>query len=101
MVGFNLPWVLHLWEIEERSKAGPLGSPECGMVVEEVESKVHEAASRRFTIDEDMGLWQVPAPRPDKELGDLVSELVDPVPGLVMEPYGPIYSISKVDMASH
>lgn len=94
--------MLHLGEIEERSKAGALGGPEGGMVMEEVEAEVHEAAGRRFAVDEDMGLWQVPAPRPNKELGNvLLIELVDPVPGLVMEAYSPIYSISKIDMASH
>lgn len=93
--------MLHLGEIEERSKAGPLGGPEGAMVMEEVEAKVHEAAGRRFTVDEDMVLRQVPAPRPNKELGNLVIELVNPVPGLVMEAYSPIYGISKIDLASH
>lgn len=85
--------MLHFREVEEWSKPGTLAVAEGCEVVEEVEPKVHKATSGRFTIDDDMGLRQVPASGANKKLGCLVIELVNPVPGLVMEAYSPIHSI--------
>lgn len=93
--------MLHLGEVEKGSEPGTLGAAEGFIVVEEVEAKVHKAASERLTINKNMSLGQMPASGAHKELGGLVIELVNSVSGLVLEAYGPINSISQINLASH
>jgi len=89
-----LPGVLHLREIEEGAKAIAVDLAELGKVVVEVKAKVDKATCGRFTINEDVSLREMPASRADKELANLVAELVHPVPRLVMEVDCPINCVS-------
>lgn len=93
--------MLHFWEVEEGAKTGTMSGPESCMVMVEVETKVNEAASCWLTVNENVGLWQVPPSSSNKELGYLVIKLVGPSPGLVMVSYGPINCILQIHLATH
>lgn len=95
------PGVLHLGEVEEGTESSTLGLAEGSMVVVKIEPEVDEATGRRLAIDEDVRLGEMPTPRANEELGDLIVELVDSVPGLVMECYSPFHSILQVHLPSH
>lgn len=94
--------MLHLWEIEEGPKALPLGGAERGVVVEEVEPEVDEAADGGLAVDENVGLRQVPAPGPDEECCELiVVELVQLVPGIIVEADRAVDRVPQVDLPPH
>lgn len=101
MIVLLLPGVLHFGEIEERARALTLRAPEIGMVVVKVEPKVHKTTSGRLAVDEYVSLRQVPTSRADEELGRLIIQLINPVPGFIMEAYSPIYCILQINLPPH
>lgn len=98
----SVPGVLHLGEVEEGAEPGALTGAEGGVAVEEVEPEVHEAADGRLAVDEHVRLRQVPAARPDKQLGGALVELVHPAASRrVAEAYGAGHGVPQVHLPAH
>lgn len=93
--------MFHFGEIEEGSETGTLSLSKLGVVVEEVKTEVDETSGGWLTVDEDVSLREMPASWPDKKLSNLVVELVNFVPCLVVKRNGPINSIFQVHLPSH
>jgi hypothetical protein len=93
--------VLHLGEVEERTEPGTLAGAEGGVVVEEVEAEVDEAADGGLAVDEDVRLGEVPAAGPDEELGGPVVELVLPAARRVAEADGAGHGVPQVHLPMH
>lgn len=93
--------MLHFGEVEEWAEAGAVVAAEGLVVVEKVESKVHEAAGEGLAVDENVRFWQMPASGTHKELGSVVVELVNSVPSLVIETYCAVHGILEIHLPSH
>lgn len=72
--------MFHFGEVEEGSETGTLSLSKLGIVVEEVKTEVDETSGGWLTVDEDVSLREMPTSWPDKELSNLVVELVNFVP---------------------
>lgn len=93
--------MFHFGEVKEGTKSLALGGPVSGIVVEEVEAKVDEAADGGLAVYENVALLQMQASWPDEEVGCFVIKYINPVPLPILETYGSVDGVPEVHMSPH